>query len=286
MDKTKIGYIEGIVSIVVNSVLFALKIWAGLSTGSLALIADAWHTLSDSLSSVVVVVAAKLSAQKADKEHPFGHGRWEQISALFIAFILGIIAFEFLKSALLEFQNKTAVNFGVLAISVTVVSVIAKELLAQYAFHLGKRADNASVSADGWHHRSDALSSAVVLAGIIFGRGFWWLDSVLAGIVALMLFYAVYEIIRSTAGKLLGETPDAALIEKITAAVNSAYPQKDMQLHHFHLHNYVSQKELTLHIRINKNLTIAEGHVIATAIEKIIETQFGIIATIHVEPLA
>jgi cation diffusion facilitator family transporter len=285
MDKTQNGYLEGLVSIAVNSALFALKLWAGLTTGSLALTADAWHTLSDSLSSIVVVLAVKFAGQKADKEHPFGHGRWEQIAALFIAFFLGIIAFEFLKSSFIEFQHKTAVHFGWTAIVVTITSIVVKELLAQYAFYLGRQTNNISVKADGWHHRSDAWSSVVVLIGILSAKQFWWIDSVLGALVSLLLFYAAYAILREAATKLLGETPGKELIKKITAAVKTLYPQDNLRLHHFHLHNYVAHQELTLHIRLAKDLSIAEGHKIATNIERIIGTQFGMTATIHVEPL-
>ncbi|MDR2428660.1 MAG: cation diffusion facilitator family transporter [Candidatus Margulisbacteria bacterium] len=285
MDKTRGGYLAGLISIAVNSALFLLKLWAGLTTGSLALTADAWHTLSDSLSSIVVVLAVKFAGKKADKEHPFGHGRWEQIAALFIAFFLGIIAFEFLKNSLLEFYHKTAVYFGWTAIIVTIVSIIVKELLARYAFYLGRKTGNLSVKADGWHHRTDAWSSGVVLIGILGARQFWWIDSVLGALVSLLLFYAAYLILREAATKLLGETPDKDLIEKITAAVKSAYPGDNLRLHHFHLHNYVAHQELTLHIRLDKDLSIATGHKIATDIERLIQTQFGMTATIHVEPL-
>ena len=84
MDKKKASYIEGTVSIIVNIGLFCIKYWAGIVSGSVALIADAWHTLSDSVSSVIVIVGAKLSSRKPDKEHPFGHGRWEYIASIFI----------------------------------------------------------------------------------------------------------------------------------------------------------------------------------------------------------
>ncbi|PLX13223.1 MAG: cation transporter, partial [Marinilabiliales bacterium] len=81
MDKNKAAYTEGFVSIFTNIGLFGLKLWAGIVSGSIALTADAWHTLSDSLSSIIVIFGVKLSSKKADKEHPFGHGRWEQIAA-------------------------------------------------------------------------------------------------------------------------------------------------------------------------------------------------------------
>lgn len=284
MDKIKAGYVEGVVSVIVNAALFALKFWAGLVTGSLALTADAWHTLSDSMSSILVIAAVRLASKKADKEHPFGHGRWEQIASLFIAFFLGLIAFDFLTGAIERFTNRERVEFGALAITVTAVSIVVKELLAQFAFYIGKKTDSASVRADGWHHRTDMLSSAVVLAGIVAAQRFWWLDSVLGAVIALMLFYAAYKIIKDAITMLLGEEPGAELVRDITEAVRSVHGS-DMRLHHFHIHNYIVHKELTLHIRLDKDLSIHAGHKIATDVETIIKDQFGIIATVHIEPL-
>jgi cation diffusion facilitator family transporter len=284
MDKTKAGYVEGIVSIVINSVLFVAKFWAGIVTGSIALIADAWHTLSDSISSVVVVVSVGLSSRKADKEHPFGHGRYDQIASLFIAFILGIIAYNFLRDSYVRFLKREAAMFGPLAIVVTAVSIVVKEALAQYAFYLAKKSDNMSLKADGWHHRTDALSSVVVLAGIFFAKKFWWIDSALGAVIALMIFWAAVVIVRETITKILGEKPDDKLIETLTEEIKNVYPL-DMQLHHFHIHNYVLHKELTFHIRVNSLMSIEEAHGITVEMEKRIEEKFGIISTIHVEPL-
>ena len=284
MNKIKAGYVEGAVSIIINTILFAAKMWASIVTDSIALAADAWHTLSDSLSSVVVVIAARLSSKKADKEHPFGHGRWEQIASFFIAVILGIIAYDFLRNSINHFNNKERAEYGLIAIIVTIASIIVKELLAQYAFYMARKTDNTSVKADGWHHRSDALSSVVVLIGILFARQFWWIDSVLGIIIALMLFYATFTILKETITKLLGEEPDQDLISKITDDVINIYGN-DLEVHHFHIHNYVLHKEMTLHIRLNKDYTIEEGHKIATGIENIIEEKYNMIATIHVEPL-
>ena len=284
MTKNEAGYIEGIVSIVVNSALFALKIWAGIVTGSIALTADAWHTLSDSLSSMAVVVATKLSSKKPDREHPFGHGRWEQIAAMFIAFLLAVIAWDFLKDSIERFSEKETVHFGRLAIVVTIVSIVLKEALAQYAFYLARKTNSISIKADGWHHRTDSLSSVVVLVGILFAGDFYWIDSVLGLAISLMLFYAAWEIVREAVVKLLGEEPSAELIRKITDSVRTTYSE-DLQLHHFHIHNYVTHQELTLHIKLDNNLSIEVGHRIATEIENIIKANFGIVATVHVEPL-
>jgi cation diffusion facilitator family transporter len=283
MDKAKAGYIEGVVSIIINTLLFVLKLWAGIVTGSIALTADAWHTLSDSVSSVVVIVGLKLSSREPDKEHPFGHGRWEQIAALTIAFFLAVIAWGFMKDSIVKFSDKVSTQFGTLAIVATITSIILKEALSQYAFYIGRKTNNITVKADGWHHRSDALSSVVVLIGIFFAGMFWWIDSVLGAIISLMLFYATYKIAREAINKLLGEKPSPELIEKITLLIREEYGSS-IQPHHFHIHNYISNQELTFHIKLENDLNIVSGHKIATDIENKIFKLFGIIATVHIEP--
>ena len=287
MDKTKAGYFEGAASIFVNTALFGAKMWVSVITGSIALAADAWHTLSDSITSVMVIIAAKFSSKKADKEHPFGHGRWEQISALLIAVVLGIIAFEFLRDSisLLFGEQKKTVVFGTWAVIVTAASILIKELLAQFAYYLGKRYESASLIADGWHHRSDALSSIPVLAGILFTKYFdiWWMDAALGIIVALMLFYATFQIMKETIDKFLGEVPSKDLIDSMKAEISLIHPE-NLELHHFHIHNYVSHRELTFHIRLENNLSIETGHRIASDIENMIEKKFDMTATIHIEP--
>ncbi|MDR2518209.1 MAG: cation diffusion facilitator family transporter [Spirochaetaceae bacterium] len=283
-DKTKTLYCAGVVSVTVNSVLFAAKLAAGIMADSIALTADAWHTLSDSISSLIVVAAVKLASRKADKEHPFGHGRWEHIASLFIAFILGIIGFDFLKNAFSRFQARDSAEFGAAALAVTALSVLIKEALAQYAFYAGRKTGSPAVSADGWHHRSDALSSAAVLGGIFLSPRFWWIDSALGAVIGVMLGFAAYTIVKNSVTKLLGEEPERELIDRISAAARGVYPY-ELYLHHFHIHNYVSRKELTVHIRLNKDMTIEQGHRIAKKIERAVREQCGIIATVRLEPL-
>jgi len=287
MNREKAQIVEGIVSVVVNAALFAVKIWVGIVTGSIALVADAWHTMSDSLTSIFVVVAAKLASKKPDKEHPFGHGRWELIASLLIAFVLAFIGYEFIMGSIERFQNKVEVTYGTAALVITIVSIVIKELLAQYGFYIGRKTNNPVVTADGWHSRSDALSSVVVLIGIIVSKyafDLWWMDSVLGIFCALAIIYAAVMILRESIKRILGEEPDAEFLEKLDHEVSELYGS-DLMLHHVHLHNYISQKEVTLHIRLNKDMTIYDGHEIATAIEKVIEEKFDMFATIHVEPI-
>lgn len=283
MKRERAGYLEGIISIIVNLALFGLKLWAGIISQSIALIADAWHTLSDSASSLIVIAGTKLSVKKADREHPFGHGRWEHIAAMFIGFLLGAIAWSFIKDAAEQFRSGESANFGLVAIIVTVVSIIVKEGLAQYAFYLSRRSENISVKADGWHHRTDALSSVIVLAGIMLRNYFWWIDSALGIIISLMLFYAAYTIISGSINKLLGEKPGEELINELKMITRSA-TEKDLHPHQFHIHNYVNHKELTFHVIIDGKKSIQEGHEMITKIEDEIRNKLGIEATIHIEP--
>lgn len=108
--NSKLGYREGIVSVFLNLLLFVLKYYAGVVSASVALIADAWHTLSDSLTSIVVIFGIKMSSRKPDKEHPFGHGRWEQVSAIIVAILLSVVGFEFIRDSIDKLSVRESAN--------------------------------------------------------------------------------------------------------------------------------------------------------------------------------
>lgn len=286
MNKhSRLGYREGIVSVILNLLLFALKYYAGVVSVSVALIADAWHTLSDSLTSLVVIFGIRLSSRKPDKEHPFGHGRWEQISALIIAMMLILVGIEFVKDAITKLQQHETADFGWLAYTVTIVSVVIKEALAQYAFYIGRITGNTSVKADGWHHRGDALSSLIVLIGLFLSSYFWWIDGALGLIISVMLFYAAYTIIREAANKILGEEPAAEVVEKIKVIVKKEMGEYSFP-HHFHIHNYGDHSEFTFHIKVPGEETVREAHAKATIVEKRIKAELNMEVTIHIEPLS
>ncbi len=282
-NRERLGYQEGIVSVILNTLLFGLKYWAGIVSGSLALMADAWHTLSDSISSLIVIVGVKLSSQKASRRHPFGFGRWEQIAAIFIAFLLGIVAFEFLRESITKLNEHQSAHFGTVAVVVTIISIVVKEGLAQYALLIAKKTGNESIRADAWHHRSDALSSVVVLLGIFLKSYFWWIDGVLGIVISGMLFFAVFDITRSAIGKLLGEQPKPELIWKVSHIANLHF-KSDVTPHHFHIHDYGNHQELTFHIKVEESLSVREAHDLANNVEQQIRDKMGIEATIHIEP--
>ena len=269
----------------VNTLLFGLKYWAGIVSGSVALIADAWHTLSDSLSSIIVIVGTKLSGKRASKKHPFGYGRWQYISAIFVGVLLGIVAFEFAKESIEKFSNKETANFGTVAIVVTIISIVTKEALARYAMYIGNKTDNSVVKADGWHHRSDALSSIVVLVGIFLRDYFWWIDSVLGMAIALLLFYAVFDIIKDAISKLLGAEASDEVIKEIKLLIKDCC-KSYLCVHHFHLHDYGDHKELSFHIMLDEQMNLRSSHEIVTKIEDKLRDEMQIEATIHVDPLS
>lgn len=282
--NAKLNYAAGVVSIIVNTLLFAIKYWAGIVSGSVALMADAWHTLSDSVSSIIVLGGVKLSLRKADDEHPFGHGRIENLASLVVGVMLGIVAYEFITESIDKFMDpEDQAVFGTLAIVVTVISIVVKEAMAQFSFRIAKKTGNSSVKADGWHHRSDAFSSIVVLAGIFLQKYFWWIDAALGICVSLILLFAVYQIIREVINKFLGENISEELEKKIMAIIEET-ASMNLSAHHFHIHNYGNHSELTFHIYLPPEMTILEAHDIADRIEKSIREQLKIEATIHIEP--
>ncbi|MGK7394870.1 MAG: cation diffusion facilitator family transporter [Candidatus Cyclobacteriaceae bacterium M3_2C_046] len=274
----------GVISILVNAILFGLKYWAGLVTGSVALVADAWHTLSDSISSVMVLVGINISNKPADKEHPFGHGRAEIITALLIGAILGFIGFNFLVESIQRLKSQNVVSYGLVAKIVTVISILFKEGLAQYSFWIGRKTNSESLKADAWHHRSDALSSIIILIGIFAGGNYWWMDGSLGIIVSVLIFYATYEILSTAIHKLLGEKPDEQTINKLKE-ISRKITSRELYLHHTHIHNYGNHQEITFHIRLPSDMTLEEAHEIATRIEQRIQEELQMQATIHMEPL-
>ena len=279
----KLAFNEGRLSLIGNLVLFGLKLWAGLISASSAMIADAWHTLSDSLSSLIILIAARISGKKADKEHPFGHGRAELIAALIVGMLLVLIAVDFFIEGIHRLSDHTAAQYGLIAIVVTSISIIVKELMAQYAFFAYRKTNFLSLKADAWHHRSDAISSVVILVGIAVGRFAWWVDGALTLLVALMIGWTALQIIKDGVKPLLGESPDDELLAYLSTRCDDLMKMKT-NVHHVHLHRYGRHLELTFHLELPPDMSLREAHDHISVIEKEIKEEKNIEATIHVEP--
>jgi cation diffusion facilitator family transporter len=282
-DQSKLAARAGWISIGVNILLFGLKYWAGEASGSVAIIADAWHTLSDSITSVIVVISVWIASRPADKEHPFGHGRAEILATTIIGVLLSVIAVEFFIESVQRLVHKEAANYGTLAIIVTAISVLAKEGLARYAIVVGKKSGSRSLKADAWHHRSDAISSVVILAGIFLNKYLWWIDGAMGIVVTLLILHAAYGILKEVFHAFLGEKPDRQILDKINDICTRHYDSA-VYPHHIHVHHYGAHTEMTLHIKLDKSLSLEGAHNITSMIEDDIRNELGIEATIHTEP--
>jgi cation diffusion facilitator family transporter len=282
-SRTRLGNIEGWLSIAGNIGLFILKYWAGAVTGSIALIADAWHTLSDSFSSIIVLIGIKVSNKPADREHPFGHGRAELIASLAIGMLLLFIAFSFLTESINRLQTHQSVDYGTIALIAVIASIIVKEALAQYAIWAGKKTGSNTLKADGWHHRTDAISSVLILIGIFLGKYFWWIDGVLGLIVTGMIAWAAYEILRDAIHPLLGEKPSEKLKQRLHE-ISSEALGFDPEIHHIHLHRYGDHVELTFHVTLPSEMTLKRAHEHVVKLEEKIQEELDMIPTIHTDP--
>jgi len=280
---TKYGISLGWLSIVGNIALFVLKYAAGIMSGSVALIADAWHTLSDSLSSIILIIGIRVSRKPPDEEHPFGHGRAEWISSLLIGIFLVVIGFGFAQESMERLKNHHEFSYGLMAWIATIVSILIKEVMAQLSFRGAKITGLLSLKADGWHHRTDSLSSILILTGLIFAQKFWWIDGVLGLAVSLFIFIAAYGILKENISHMIGKKPDKETIEKIYKIVRDN-SQEDVNIHNIRIHYYGHYKEMTAHIKLPGHLSLDVVHSTANQIEELILRDLDIHATIHAEP--
>ncbi len=277
-----LGYLEGWISVFLNTVLFGVKFWAGTRFSSVAMVADAWHTLSDTLTSIVVIVGFFIASRPADKGHPFGHGRAEPIGAVIIATLLAVVGVNFFIESVTRLRHFQSASFGMAAVIVFLVSAVLKEGLAEFSYWAGRKIGSASLKADGWHHRSDAIASALIVVGALFGRSLWWVDGAMGIVVSLLILYATVDILRSSATSLLGEKPTPDL-EKRLAALIAALAPSASHFHHLHVHSYGEHRELTFHLDFPPALALHEAHLLASRVEAAIREEMGAEATVHIE---
>ncbi len=283
LDKKRAGYLEGILSAILNTVLFTFKFWVGTATGSVAIVADAWHTLSDTLTSLIVIFGFWASSRPSDKEHPFGHGRAELVGGICIGILLGMVGINFLQDSYHQLKIHESADFNLTVIVVFSISVVLKEIIARFSIHFGKKFNSTSLVADGWHHRSDAIASALILAGVFLGKYFWWIDGVLGLGVSILILKVSFNIIKDAAYSILGEPASQEFLSEIQALAKSSVPEIE-DIHHVHIHRYGDHIEATLHIRLSGNRTLKESHDSATRLEVCMKENMNVEATIHMEP--
>ncbi len=282
MNKKNTVITAGWVSVVLNILLFAIKYYAAEVSDSVALKADAWHTLTDSFSSVILIIAVYIANKPAQKKRPFGYGRMEWVGTIIIGVLLSVISFKFFHESIDRIINKETPNYNNIAIIITIASMVVKELMAQYSFIIAKKQNSGTLKADAWHHRSDAISSLVILVGIFLSDYIPYVDAVLGVLVSLLIAYAAYETFTSVINLILGEEVSEELIKKLNAIKIVEY-NKNLHIHNVKMHNYGKHIEITLHICLPGDMSLKEVHDIADSLEKAIKKELNIYATIHVD---
>ncbi len=283
--RANYGYLEGWVSILVNIVLFVIKFTLGMISASIALIADAFHTLSDMITSVVIVISFKITKKPSDFEHPFGHQRVEAISTIVIATLLSVTGLELCKSAVDRILHPIDIISNWWIIGAIFLTAIIKEMLSQFAWNLGDKINSENLKADFWHHRSDVFATLLVLAAFILGRFqiLPHLDGYIGIGVALLIMYTGFDVAKGSVNHLLGSAPEPEYLQKVLNLATS-HPEVT-NAHDIILHQYGGNKILSLHIEISDKLSLDRAHQIAEKIEEEIRNELKTHTTVHFEPI-
>ncbi|MBC8322291.1 MAG: cation transporter, partial [Candidatus Marinimicrobia bacterium] len=275
---------QGWISVFVNSILFFLKLMIGLMVGAVSVIADAVHTLSDVVSSTVVIWGFKQAEKPADVEHPYGHGRAEYIATLIIAILLVVAGIEFIQVAIDRIRNPELVSSEWWMVLALVATIILKEITARYAEFLSSKIASGTLHADAWHHRTDAISSILVVVAMIAGiYGYPAVDGWAGLGVALFLIYTGFEIARDAVDDLIGKPPTTEEVESIRQLVMNV--DGVLGAHDITVHSYGHDKFVSVHVEIDANETTAVAHDISEEVEDQLENALGVEPTVHMDPV-
>lgn len=282
--RNQIGIFQGWISTTVNLVLFIFKLFIGLMTGAVSLIADAVHTLSDVITSLIVIWGFNQAKKPADMGHPYGHGRAEYIATLIISILLCVAGIEIIETAVHRIQNPILIISDWWMIIILGLTIIIKEITARYAEFLSSKIASGLLHADAWHHRTDAISSVLVLMALIAGNfGYPSIDGWAGLFVALILIYTGFDIARDSVDDLIGKPPDIMeldAIRKIALSVPGA-----LGVHDISVHSYGHDRFVNIHAEINATKSAAEAHDISEEIESRLEKAMGVEPTVHLDPV-
>ena len=265
-----------IITIIENFFLFLAKLLVGLYCHSTAIISDAIHSASDVFSTIVVMIGVKLSSKESDKEHPYGHERLECIAALVLSMILFLTGAKIgmtAISSIIDGSYLISSSLSFIALIVTIVSIIVKELMFWYTRYYAKKIDSNALMADAWHHRSDSLSSIGALIGIIGCMlGYPIMDSLASLVIFIFIAKAAYDIFKDAVDKLIDKSCDKGLEEEICDCIlsNSSVIAIDL----LQSRVFGNRVYIDLEIQLDGNCTLNEAHSIAQSIHDTIELEF------------
>lgn len=285
-NNEKIAIKVSIISIILNCLLTLIKFISGVISKSSAMISDSVHSLSDVLSTFVVIIGVKISNKKADSDHPYGHERIECVSAIILSgmlFIIGaLIGINGIKNVT---NSSNLVMPGVLALIASIISIISKEAMYQYTIRVSKKINSAALKADAWHHRSDALSSIGSFIGILGSRlGFKIFDPLASVIISLCIIKVSIDIFKDAIDKMVDKSCDKEVIDKVISIIEKNESVKnidDIKTRQFGNKAYVD-----VEISVDENLLLKDAHKVAEEIHNSVENEINIVkhCMVHVNP--
>lgn len=280
------------VGFAVNAVLSALKIVAGIVGRSSAMVADGVHSLTDFITDLIVIVMIGVSRWKANKKYQYGYGKYETFATLLIGVALAFVAIGLfwngLKDVIKAFDGEQPEQPRMIALWMAIISIGAKEWLFRYTRMWGRRIDSAAVIANAWHHRSDAISSAATLVGvagaIFLGPGWRILDPAAAMLVSVFIAISSIDIARPAVRELLEVSLPPEVTEPLCRIIKDS--PGVITYHHFRSRRNGPRLILDVHIKVDPEISVSEGHDIASRVERRLKKGFGgsMITNIHVEP--
>ena len=287
-DFQKKAFEVSMVSIIGNAILSLFKVFAGILANSGAMISDAVHSASDVFSSIIVISGVKLAAKESDKDHPYGHERFECVAAVLLAFVLFISGLLIGYTSLDRIVSGGAYEFttpGVLALVAAGVSIGVKEAMYWYTRHYARRFDSGALMADAWHHRSDALSSVGALIGIVGARmGYPVLDTVASLVISLFIMKAAYDIFKDAIGKMVDHSCDEAVEREIAECALEQSGVMGVDL--IHTRTFGNKIYVDIEISADADISLCASHEIADRVHDAIEERFPKVKHImvHVNP--
>ncbi len=293
MNREKEIYKVTLVGSAGNVALLTFKFIAGVLGHSSAMIADAVHSLSDFITDIIVLAFVHVSAKPQDKDHDYGHGKYETFATFIIGLALMAAATGIIVSGVAKLIDwaggKQLAAPGWLALAAAIISILVKEILFHYTVRSGKRLDSQALVANAWHHRSDALSSIGTTVGIggaiLLGNRWTVLDPLASVVVGAMLVKVSVDLMRSSVGELTESSLSGEIEQEIEDIIRS-FPDVS-EPHNLRTRRIGNRFAIEAHVRMDGNASLSAAHDRASAIEQRLRERFGpqTHITIHMEPL-
>lgn len=289
VDNTKVrtdyGVLTSLVGITCNVILCAVKIIIGMIINSISVMADGFNNLSDAASSIISFIGVKLASRPADKEHPFGHGRFEYISALIVAFLILQVGFSLLKSSFEKVLHPEALTFNPLLVGILVLSVLIKVWLSMFNKKLGKRINSTVMIATSADAKNDVIvTTGTIISILIAGFTGLKVDGYMGLLVSFFVMFSGVRIIKDTLEPLLGQAVERDVYEKITRMVQGY--EGIIGTHDLIIHNYgPTHRMATIHAEVPNNINFETAHETIDLIERDVLEKLDIFLVIHMDPV-